>query len=205
MLVSENTTFSTATLSHEASSSIDSSRMELHELGVFDSESSAGNHTTTITSAGVSGGATLVGSSVSTGGQNSLVSAHSVDSSISHVVSHNSGNISVGVLDQVHSEVLDEEDGIVTKSTSHEGVKHRVTSSISDAAASVGLSTFTKVLRLSSESSLVDLTFSGATERHTVRFELTHSDGSFSGHVLDGVLISKPISTLNGVIEMPFP
>lgn len=169
MLVSENTTFSTAALSHEASSTINTSRMELDELGVLDSESSTSDHTTTVTSAGVSGGATLVSSTVTTSGKDSLVGTHSMDGSISHVVSHNSLDGSIdGGLDQVHSEVFDEEDGIVTKGTSHQGVKHRVTSPIGDAAASVGLSTFTIVLGLSSKGSLVDLSFSSAGERHTV-------------------------------------
>jgi hypothetical protein len=66
MFVSENTAFSTAAFSHEASSSVNSSRVELYELGVLNSKSSTSDHTATISSAGVSGGATLVSSSVAT-------------------------------------------------------------------------------------------------------------------------------------------
>lgn len=205
MLVSENTTFSTAAFSHEASSTVDSGGMELNEFGILNGKSSTGDHTTTISSAGVSGCATLVSSTVTTSGQDSLVGTHSMDSTISHVVSHNSLDSAVSSLKEIHGEVLNEENSIVTKSTSHQGVEHRVTSSISDAAASVGLSTLTKVLRLSSEGSLVNLTFSSSRERHAIRLELADSDRGFSTHVLDSILVSKPVSSLDGIIEMPFP
>merc|ERR1719443_960013 len=131
--------------------------MELYKLRVLNAESSTSDHTTTITSASVSGGATLVSSTIAASGKDSLVGSHSVDGSISHVVSHNSLDSSIISLDEVHSEVLDEEDSVITESTSHQGVEHRVTSSVSHTAASVGLSTLTIVLRLASEGSLVNL------------------------------------------------
>lgn len=84
-------------------------------------------------------------------------------------------------------------------------MKHAVSGSVGHGAASVGLPTFTVVLGLSTEGSLIDLAFLGSGEWHTVRLELENGFWSFSGHVLDGVLIAKPIATFYGIVEMPSP
>jgi hypothetical protein len=65
-----------------------------------------------------------------------------MNSTISHIVSHNASALTI-LHNQVHSEVFNEENAVITESTTKEGVKHRVTSSIGNSAASVSLSTFT--------------------------------------------------------------
>mmetsp|Transcript_45256 Transcript_45256/g.61374 ORF Transcript_45256/g.61374 Transcript_45256/m.61374 type:complete len:297 (+) Transcript_45256:794-1684(+) len=202
--VSEDTTFTTATFSHEATSTVDTSRVELNEFRILNGQVSTGNHTVTITSASMSGGAGEVSSTVTTGGHDSSVSAHSVDSTISHVVSHNTTAFSV-FHKKVHSEVFDEEDAIITKSSSHQGMKHRVASSVSNSAASVSLTSLTEILRLSTESSLVDHTLIVTRERHTVGLELSDGNWCLSGHVVDGVLVTEPVTTLDCIIEVPSP
>jgi len=68
-----------------------------------------------------------------------------MDSSISHVVSHNTFALSLIIHDQIHSEVLNEEDAIVAKSSTKKSVQHRVPGSVGNSAASVSLSTFAVV------------------------------------------------------------
>jgi len=80
-----------------------------------------------------------------------------------------------------------------------------VTSAVSDSAASVCLSTLAVLLRLTTESTLVNLALSGSAEWHAVRFEFSDSEGCLTSHVLHSVLISKPISTLYSIVEMPSP
>ena len=135
--------------------------MELDELGVLNWESSSGDHTATITSTGMGRGAREIGSTVSTSGHNGLEGLHSVDSTISHVVGHDTSALTI-FHNQIHGKVLDEEDAIVTEGSSKESVEHAVTCSISYGAASVSLTTFTKFLRLSTECSLVNLTLLGS-------------------------------------------
>lgn len=53
VLVPEDATLSTAALSHEAASTVDTSGVELNELGVLNRETSPGNHATAVTSASV--------------------------------------------------------------------------------------------------------------------------------------------------------
>ena len=84
-------------------------------------------------------------------------------------------------------------------------MKHRVASSVSHSAASVGLTSLSVLSGLTSESSLVDLSLWSSGEWHTVRLELTDSNWSLSGHVLDGILISKPVTSFDSVIEVISP
>ena len=128
-----------------------------------------------------------------------------MDSTVSDVVGHDTSAVLILVHNEVHGEVLNEENAVVSESSSEESVEHRVAGSVSDSAASVGLTAFSVVSRLSSESSLVDLSFSGSREGHAVAFEFSHGDGGLSGHVLDGVLISEPVSSFDGIIEVPLP
>ena len=55
------------------------------------------------------------------------------------------------------------------------------------------------------EGTLVDATLAGSGEGHAVRLELTHSDGSLTGHVLDGVLVTEPVGALDGIVEVVPP
>lgn len=145
-----------------------------------------------------------VGSAVASSGHNGLISPHSVDSAISHVVGHDSSAL-ITLHEQVHGKVFHEEDAVVSKSTTKERVKHRVAGTISHSCASVGLTTLAKVSRLASEGPLVDLTLASSAERHTVRFELKNGGGCFPSHVLDGILITKPVRSLHSIIEVELP
>jgi len=202
VLVPEDTTFTSATLGHEATGTIDTSRMELNELGVLNRETSSGNHTTTVTSAGMSGGAGLVGTTVPTGGENSLLGTHTMDGTVSNVVGHDTAALAL-FHDQVHSEVLNKEDAIVTEGTTKQGVQHGVTCAISDSTASVGLATLSVVGGLTTESALVNFALGSSGEGHTVGLEFPDRNGGLTAHVLDSVLISEPIAALNSVVEVP--
>ena len=84
-----------------------------------------------------------------------------MDCSISHVISHDSTAL-LTVHEEVKGKVLDEEDAIVAEGPTEQGVQHAVSGSIGDSAASVGLTTLTPVLRLTTEGSLINLTLLGS-------------------------------------------
>jgi len=110
--ISENSTLAAAAFSDQASSTIDASGVELYELGVLDRETSPSDHTTTITGAGMRASARLVGAAVSSSGQDRVCSLHSVDSSIGHVVGHDTTAL-VTIHEEIHCEVLHKEDAVV--------------------------------------------------------------------------------------------
>ena len=127
-----------------------------------------------------------------------------MNSAISHVVSHNSTAF-ISLHNQIHSEILYEEDAVVTKRTSKECVQHRVSGSVSDSAAAVSLSSFAELGRLTTEGSLINLAISSSTEWHAVRLKLANSNWSFSCHVLDCILVTEPIATFDSVVEVVSP
>jgi len=84
-------------------------------------------------------------------------------------------------------------------------MKHWVTCSISDSTTSISLTSFTKFLWLTPESSLIDLSFLCTREWHTVTFKFQDCFRCLSSHVMNCILISKPICSFNCIIEMPSP
>ena len=80
-----------------------------------------------------------------------------------------------------------------------------MTGSVSDRTASVGLATFAVLGGLTTESSLVDFALGSSAEGHTVGLEFTDSDRSLTCHVLNSVLVSEPVTTLDRVVEVVLP
>lgn len=127
-----------------------------------------------------------------------------MDSSVSHIVGHDTTAF-ITIHQKVHGEVFDEKDTIISQGSTEKGVKHGMTCSVGHCAASVSLTSLSKVGGLSTEGSLVDLAFASSTERHTVRFKFSDSEGSLSCHILNGVLVTKPVRALDCIVEMVSP
>lgn len=87
-------------------------------------------------------------------------------------------------------------------------------SAVSNSAATVGLSSFSVVVALATKSTLVNFLILGTREGHSVVFELfwlrkpnkneeghlNHSGRSLFGHVVDGILITEPVTALDRVV-----
>ena len=152
--VEEVTTLTTRTLGDQTSSAVDTSRVELNELQILVGKTSTGDHGHTVTSASVSRGTREVSTSVTTSGQDGVLSAETMDGTILLVVGNDT--LALAVLhDQIGGEVLDEVVGVVAERLSVESVKKSVAGSVSGGAASVGLTTLAELLGLTTECSLV--------------------------------------------------
>lgn len=145
--------------------------MELDELEILEWESSTNDHSISITRACVRACAAEVGSSISTSGENSFVCAESVKSTVFHVHGHNTNTLSA-FHDQVEREVLDEEVGVVPERLTIERMKDSVSCTVSSRGTSVGLATLAKFQRLTSECTLIYLSFLGSGEGHAKVFQL---------------------------------
>jgi len=202
--VFEVSPFTARPLGDQATSTEDTSRVELHELKILQGKSSTRDHSATVSSASVSRGSREVSASVTTGGKNGLVSTKFVDGSVLHI--HGDDTVALTIVHhQVECEVLDEKLGIVLQGLTVKGVKHGVSGTISGTGTSVSLSPRSKFEGLASESALVDLAVVSTREREAVRFELKDSLGRFTAHVVNRVLVSKPIRTLHSVVGVPSP
>lgn len=127
-----------------------------------------------------------------------------MDCTICHIVSYDATAFAL-VHEQVHREILDEENAVVSEGTTEQGVEHRVPCAIGDCTASVGLAALAELGGLSTESSLVNLAICGSAKRHAVALELAHGNRSLTCHVVDGVLVSKPVAALDSIIEVILP
>lgn len=202
--VEEVSTFTTRTFGDQASSTVNTSRVELNKLEILEGKTGTRNHGHTVTSAGVGRGGGEVGTTVTTGGKDGLMGAEAVNRAVLHVEGGDTDTLAI-LHDQVKSEVLDEEVGVVAKRLTVEGVKHGVSSSVGGGGTSVSLATLAVVERLTTEGTLVDLAILGSGEGKTEVFELNDGTRSLTAHVVDGVLVTEPVGTLDGVVHVPSP
>lgn len=152
--VEEVTTLTTGTFGDQATSSVDTSGVELDELEILVGETGTSNHGHTVTSASVRRCAAEVGSTITTSGQNSVVGKESVQGAVLLVVGEDTTALTI-LHDQIQGEVLDEVVGVVSERLAVKSVEKSVTGSISSSTASVGLATLAVLLRLATKGSLV--------------------------------------------------
>ena len=81
-----------------------------------------------------------VGASITTGGQDGLVSTETMQRTVFHVQSDDTDTLAI-LHDEIKSKVLDEEVGIVAQGLAIEGVEDSVASTVGGGGAAVGLST----------------------------------------------------------------
>ena len=169
--VSQDTTFSTASLSHQAASTVDSSRVELHELIVLVRKTLTQSHGVAVSCACVRTRAREIGTSVSSSGEHSVLCEDTVDRSIFHVQGNHTDTLAIVVHKKIEAEVLNEVGGIKGERSTIESVQHGVPRTIRSRSTAVGLPSLSELKRLSSKGTLVDLTVFGTTERHTELLE----------------------------------
>lgn len=202
--VDQVTTFTSGTLSDQAARAVDTRRVELHKLQVLQRQASSRGHGVTVTGTGVGGGTGEVGSTVTTSGQHGLVGAETVQSTVLLVVGHHTDTLAV-LHHQVHGEELNEKVRVVSQGLAVQRVQQGVAGSVGHGTRSVGLATFTVLLRLATKSTLVDTAFLVSGKGHTVVLQLVDGLGRLLGHVVDGVLVTQPVRTLDGVVHVPVP
>ena len=145
--------------------------MELNELEVLQRETSTGNHGVTVARACMRASAAEVGTSVTTSGQDGLVSTEAVQSTVLHVQCDDTDTLAV-LHDEVEGEVFDKEVGVVSERLAIEGVQKSVSGTVSGGSATVSLATLSKFQRLTTESALVDLALLRPGERNTIVLKL---------------------------------
>mmetsp|Transcript_2987 Transcript_2987/g.18777 ORF Transcript_2987/g.18777 Transcript_2987/m.18777 type:complete len:204 (-) Transcript_2987:250-861(-) len=178
--------------------------MELDKLQVLEWDPRSDRHCVPIAGARMGGSCREVRFSIPACGQDGVMCSEAVQGPIFQAHGNHAFAFAV-VHQQIQCEVLHEELGVMFHGLSIQRVQHGVTCAICSSAASVGLSSSTEVEALSTKRTLVDLSFFGAGERESVVFQLDDRFGCFSAHVLNGILVSQPIATFDGVVRMPSP
>ena len=149
------------TLSDETASTIDTGGVELHELKILQGETSTGDHGITITRASVRTRAREVRATVATSREHSLMRAEAVKGTVLHVERDDTDALAI-LHDQVESEVLNEEVGVVTEGLAVEGVEEGVAGTVGGSGATVRLATLSELERLPTECTLVNFALLGS-------------------------------------------
>lgn len=118
--------------------------MELDELEILQRKACTGDHGVTVTSASVCTCAAEVSSSVSTGREDSLVCAETMEGTILHVESNDADTLAI-LHDKVEGEVLNEKVCVVAERLAVERVEEGVAGAVSGGSASVCLTTLAEL------------------------------------------------------------
>ena len=94
---------------------------------------------------------------------------------------------------------------LVANGLAVEGVQQRVARAVGRASAAVRLPALTVLKTLPTERTLVDLALLGPGEGHAIVLQLDHGARCFLAHVMDGILVAKPITSLDSIVHVPPP
>eukprot|EP00754_Rhynchopus_humris_P011124 Rhum_TRINITY_DN14212_c1_g1::Rhum_TRINITY_DN14212_c1_g1_i1::g.73847::m.73847 len=201
--VDEQTALGAAALRHQHTRAVDAGGVELHELHVGEGQTRAGSHGQTVAGARLGRRAREVGTAVSAGRQDGVLRAEAVEGAVLHRHGHDTAALAVDH-DQIEHEVLVEEVHAVLERLSVQRVEHRVARAVRRRAAT-DRGRSTEVEGLSTERTLVDEALLVPREGHAHLLQLSHGGRGLLAHVLDGVLVTQPVSSLHGVIHVPSP
>jgi hypothetical protein len=138
--------------------------MELDELEILERKASAGDHSHTVTRAGVRRRAAEVGTAVSTGSKDSVLGQEAVESAVLLVVGDHTAALAI-LHDQLKGKVLDEVVCVVSEGLAIEGVEQGVSGTIGSSTTPVSLTSLSELLRLTAEGALVTVIYLSALLR----------------------------------------
>ena len=177
--------------------------MKLHKLHVLHRQAGAHDHRAAIARAGMCRRAGEVGASVAAGRQDDLVGAEAMQSARGQVYGNDTAASAV-LHDQVDSEVFDKKLGIVCQRLLIERMQHCVTRAIGRCAGAL-CRALTIMRGHATKRALVNSTFLGTRERHTVMLEFDDGIGRLLAHVLNRILVTEPVGALDRVVHVPTP
>ena len=205
MGVDQVTTFTTATFGDQYTGAGDASRVELPHFDVLHRYAGTQGHAHAITGVdqGVGGGSVDTASTAS--GQN-----HSLGTDINGFAGfdadgNNADDGAVLVLHQIHGIPLVKERGASFQVGLVQGVQQGVTGTVSSSAGTCSLSRVIRAFGLTAEWTLIDATLFGTGERQTHVLQFEYGFRTNRTHVLDSVLVTDIVGTLDGVVHVPAP
>src|SRR5450755_1792394 len=106
--------------------------------------------------------------------------------------------------DEIDHEIFDEKRRAMADRLLIQRMQHRMSGAIGCRAGALR-NALTEVSRHAAERTLIDAAVIGARKRHTVMLKLDDCARRLLAHELDGILITQPIRTFDGVVHVPAP
>merc|ERR1719357_1965887 len=165
--VNKISTLTSATLGHQTTSPIDTSRMELNKLHILVRQPSSANHGCSIASTGVCRCSREVRFACSSLCHHGVFRVEPVDCSVFQTQRNDSSALTI-FHEEIECKIFNEVVAVIPQTLSIQGVQQTVSSSVSNTAASVSLTTFSILVALSTKRSLIDFAFGCSAERHAI-------------------------------------
>src|ERR1700737_2555089 len=86
-----------------------------------------------------------------------------------------------------------------------EGVQEGVSCTVCDSGTTICLASFAVFKGLSTKCTLIYFALICSTKGHAEMFQFDDCAGSFPAHVMNGILVAKPITPLDRIVHMPAP
>ena len=202
--IAENATFTTCTFSDQATRTVDTSRMELHELHILHRQAGTQYHAATITCTGMCRSTGEIGSTITTGGQHNHMGTETMNRSCRHVDCNHATAFAI-FHDQINSKILNEELSFMLECLLIESVQHGMAGTISRRTGTLCSRACSVLSSHAAERALVNLAFFSTRKRQAVMLQFQNCRRGFFTHEFDGVLVTQPVGTLDGVIHVPAP
>ena len=202
--VAQDRTFASAALCEQHAGAVDTGRVELPELHVFERQAGARRHAKAVAGVDEGVGRGSEDAPCSAGGQHDHLGLQDVDLPGLHLERRDADDGAFAVADQVERHPLDEEIGACLDVLLVERVQHRVAGAVGRRAGALhGL--LAVVGGVATERALVDRAVGIAVERHAEVLELVDDVRRLAAHELDRVLVAEPVGALDGVVEVVVP
>merc|ERR1711865_852590 len=128
-----------------------------------------------------------------------------MNGAVFHVKRHHAHTVIRVIHDKIQRKILNEKVAVKTKRAAVKSVEQSVACAVGSTCAAVCLRSFAVVERLPTESPLVDFAFFSTGERESVVLKLQSCCWSLAAHVVDRILVSKPVTALYSVVHVPSP
>ncbi len=205
MLVDQVATFTAATLGYQYTGTSDTGRVELPHLDVLHRHAGAQRHADTVTGVDQGIGGRCVDATSAASGEHGSLGADVDGFAGLDADGDDTNDCAILVLHQVDRVPLVEEYGVVLQVALIKSVQQCVTGTVCSGTGTSGLTTLTEVLGLPTERTLIDATLLGTGERQPHVLELEHRFRAYGTHVLDSVLVTDVVGTLDGIVHVPAP
>ena len=106
---------------------------------------------------------------------------------------------------QIDGEIFDVEFRVILERLTIERMQNRMAGSVCRRTGTLYWGAFAKLSCVATEGPLIDFTFFGAREWHTVMFQLINSFGRFTGEIFHCIRVAEPIGPFDRVIHVPLP
>ena len=189
--IAENATFTTCTFSDQATRTVDTSRMELHELHILHRQAGTQYHAATITCTGMCRSTGEIGSTITTGGQHNHMGTETMNRSCRHVDCNHATAFAI-FHDQIDGEIFDEEFGRIAQGLTIQRMQNRMAGAVGGSTGALG-NALAEIGGHAAERTLINFAFFGARERHTPMFQLVNGSRCIAAQIFNRILIAQPV------------